>query len=503
MAILPTQTDYSDRDFDAIRIRLQNLIKGVFPDWTEFQSANFGNILLEMYAFVGDVLSFYQDNQARESRILTVTQRKNMIALVKLLAYTPSSARAATVEETFTLDEVPTADVIIPEGTVVRTPEVTDAIAFQLLGDVTIPAGSNPPTITATVENSSSSSDVQSSTGLPNQQLELDAVPYIDDTAIIVAGDGVYTQADNFLNSTSVDKHFVIVVNQSDRATVRFGNGINGSIPQGSISISYKTGGGSSGNVEVGTITTIEGAFTDIVAGPVNISVTNAASASGGANRETIEQTRQLAPESLRVLNRTVSREDYEINARRLPEITRALMTTSNEEAGIPENEGILYVIPTGGGVASSTLLNTVLEQVTVAYPNTLTFRLDVQNTLYLTVNVSATVFLTQSTTEATTRSAINAALVSFFQLSDADGSDNENVDYGFNSKDQDGNPSGEIAWSDIFNVVRDSAGVRKISDDATGLLLNGESSDLPILTREFPQLGTVTLINGATGLPF
>lgn len=503
MAILPTQTDYSDRDFDSLRLRLQNLVAGVFPDWTEFQQANFGNILIEMYAFVGDVLGFYQDNQALESRILTATQRKNMIALAKLLAYTPSSATAATADVSFTLDEVPIDDVVFTDGTLVRTPEVTDAVAFQLIGEITIPAGSNPPTVTASVENSSTTQEDFSSTALPNQQYALESIPYIDDSAIIVAGDGTYTQETNFLNSTSTDRHFVIVVDQVDRATVKFGNGVNGSIPQGTIQILYKTGGGIAGNVEVGTINTIDGTFEDNSNNPVTVTVNNAAAASGGANRETIEQTRQLAPESLRVLNRTVAREDYEVNARRLPEVARALMTTSNEDVGIQENEGILYIIPTGGGVPSQALKDTVLEQVTVTFPNTLTFRVEVQDSIFLTVNVQSTVFLDQGSTEAVTRVAIDNALTEFFQLTNADGSDNANVSYGFNFKDQDGNPTGEIAWSDIFNVVRDAPGVRKISDGDDGFLLNDESSDLPILTQEFPQLGTVTLINGATGLPF
>ena len=63
MSLLPAQVDYSNKDFDAIRLRLIELLKSVFPDWSDFSVANFGNILLEMYAFVGDVISFYLDNQ--------------------------------------------------------------------------------------------------------------------------------------------------------------------------------------------------------------------------------------------------------------------------------------------------------------------------------------------------------------------------------------------------------------------------------------------------------
>ena len=93
MATLPESVDYTDKDFDALRARLIALIKSVFPDWTDFDVASFGNLLVELYAYVGDVLTFYQDNLARESRLVTATQRKSVMALAKIcLLYTSDAA---------------------------------------------------------------------------------------------------------------------------------------------------------------------------------------------------------------------------------------------------------------------------------------------------------------------------------------------------------------------------------------------------------------------------
>ena len=64
------------------------------------------------------------------------------------------------------------------------------------------------------------------------------------------------------------------------------------------------------------------------------------------ADRQTVASAKLLAPESLRALTRSVAREDFEINARRLSGVARALMLTSNEDPTIAENTGILYVIP-------------------------------------------------------------------------------------------------------------------------------------------------------------
>src|SRR5699024_3662003 len=54
--ILPPSPDYTDKDFDSLRARLIALIRSVFPDWSDFSGASFGNVLLEMYAFVGDII---------------------------------------------------------------------------------------------------------------------------------------------------------------------------------------------------------------------------------------------------------------------------------------------------------------------------------------------------------------------------------------------------------------------------------------------------------------
>ncbi len=354
MALLAQISDYTDKDFDSLRLRLENLVRSVFPDWTDFNVASFGNILLEMYAFVGDVLTFYQDAQARESRLVTATQRRNVIALAKLIGYKLPGATAATADVEISLAASPAADVTISKGIVVRTQEVTEPVLFQLLSDVTIPAGANPPRTTGTVENSTSRDQLFGSTGLANKEIVLDYTPYLDGSAEIQAGNGGYEEVDSFLDSAASDRHFVVIVDQNDRATVRFGNGVNGAVPTGTIRVSYKTGGGRKGIVDADRIVVIEGSFTDAHGNPVQVSVRNPQPSSGGEDRQTIAQAKVLAPASIRTLSRTVSREDYEVNARRLTGVARALMLTSNEKATIGENSGILFVIPTGGGLLLS-----------------------------------------------------------------------------------------------------------------------------------------------------
>ena len=501
MALLPQPNlNLTDKDFASVRARLESLVRSAFPEWTDFNVASFGNILLELFAFVADALFFYLDAQGQESRLVTATQRKNVIALARMLGYEAATARAATADVQVTLSRVPAADVTIAAGRKLTTSAVTPALSFYLLADIVIPAGTNPPVGTGIVENAETAQESFQASGLADQEIVLGRTPFIDETSTIVATNGAFTEVDNFLDSTSTDRHYTVVIDQDDRATVRFGNGVNGAIPVGQVQVAYKIGGGARGNVDPGKITRIDGAVVDALGAPIGASATNSTSASGGADRQTLAQIKTLAPLSLRTITRTVAREDFEINAMRVAGVARALMLTSNEDAGVQENTGTLYVVPSGGGVPTQVLKDAVLEMVTVTYPSTLTFRTFVSNPVYLTVDVTSRVFLRHGYTAATVRQAIIDALTDHFAVSLDDGTPNPNVDFGFNFKDADGNPAGEIAWSDVFDVIRDVAGVRKVDDGPDGLMMNGAREDLTIPINAFPMVGEIVLLNGDTG---
>lgn len=501
MAVIPLPIlDYSDKDEASLRIRMHNLIKSAFPEWTDEESATFGNLLVDLYAFVGGVVTKYQDNQANEAFLSRAQLRRNVLVLARQIGYAPHGLSASQADELFQLAAVPGNDVTIPAGTIVKTADVTGAVEFQLLLPVTIPAGTNPPEAYGVVENSENQQDTFTSSGLAHQEFTLSSTPYIDDSAIIAAGNGVYTVQPDLLDSTSSDLHVTIVVDDEDRATLRFGNGTNGAIPTGTITVDYKTGGGRGGNVEPNTINRVVGTFTDVLANPVTVTVTNPAKATGGENRQSIASIKERAPASLRVLNRTVAREDFEINALRVAGVARALMLTADQGLGIAENNGRLYIIPTGGGLPTQTLKDAVKAKIDDEYPSTITFQFTVVDPAYLDVDVSATIFLRPGYTEAAAKAEVEAALEAFFAESNDDGSTNTNVDFGYNMKNADGTPANEIALSDVFNVVRDASSIRKIGDQLSHFTLNGFHEDVTVQPYQFPRLGTVALVNGATG---
>lgn len=499
MAILPTKLDYTDKDEASLRVRLQKLVKSVFPEWTDYTTANFGNVLVELFAHVGGVITFYMDQQAGESRWTTAQLRKNLLALTKLIGYVPRTATAAQVDLTITLAAPPTGSVTFEAGDIFQT-QGSSVVAFELMEDAVIAAGANPPTITVTAAHRTTRIEYFPSSGLANQEVVLSSTPFLrEDIAVTDAG-GAWTAVNDFADSTALDRHYTITIDHLQRATLRFGTGVVGALAQGTIAVAYYTGGGVTGNVEAGTVTRATNSYTDSFGTPVTLTVTNPAAAVPAVDEESAAEIKENAPRSLRTQLRTVSREDYEINALRVSGVARALMLTSNEDPGIAENAGMLYIVPVGAGTPTQTLKDDVETMVTTTYPKTITFSVAVMDPVYLTVAIRARIYLEKSYTNAAVKASVTAALTAFFALSNSDGTTNTAIDFGFNYKDANGEPTNELPLSTLMNVVRDVAGVRKVGDASSDFLINLKHQDLDIGVRAFPKLGTITLINGDTG---
>lgn len=520
MALISPSLDYTSRDFDSIVARLDNLIDSVFPDWTDRNKADFGNILKDMFAFSGDILAKYQDAQARETRWSQATQRKSLLALVKMIAYVPSGITAAQATESFTLTSAAAADVIIPAGTTVSSLDVASPVTYQLLADLTIPAATL--SASAVVENSTSRADSFSSSGLPNQTFTASQLPYIDRSAVVTAGDGAYAQVANFLASAPADRHYTIAVDSQQRPTISFGNGVNGAIPQGTIAVAYKTGGGSSGRADANTLQKLNGNFTDIHGAAVQITVNNLGPSSGGLDAQTNAQIQTLAPTSIRPAGRAISLSDFTDVAQQVPGVARSLFTTSNEDPAVPENVGILYIVPPGAGAPSQSLLDAVLAAF-AGTPFATCFRVLVQQTNYLIVDVVAKIYRAKGVLGPTAKASVLATLQSLFidtigQFSvfrangarfapsvgnpnpDA-GKPNTLVGFGLDLKDAEGAPTGLFPFSVVFDAIGGTPGIRKVGAGGLDVTLNGERADLTILVNQFVKLGSVTVVDGDTGV--
>jgi hypothetical protein len=84
---------YLGKDFSQIRRNLIEFTKQYFPTtYTDFSEASSGMIMLELAAYVGDVLSYYTDNNLKESLLEQATERGNIYDIAKMLGYRPKNS---------------------------------------------------------------------------------------------------------------------------------------------------------------------------------------------------------------------------------------------------------------------------------------------------------------------------------------------------------------------------------------------------------------------------
>jgi hypothetical protein len=88
---------YVNRDFTSLRNSIIDYAKTYFPNtYTDFTPSSPGMMFMEMAAYIGDVLSFYTDNQFQETFIQYSRQTQNLYDLAYMLGYKPKATNAAT-----------------------------------------------------------------------------------------------------------------------------------------------------------------------------------------------------------------------------------------------------------------------------------------------------------------------------------------------------------------------------------------------------------------------
>ena len=89
---------YLNKDFSGLRQSLINYSKTYFPTtYTDFSETSPGMMFIEQVAFVGDVLSFYQDNQINETFTQYADNLENLFDLSYVMGYKPTVTGVATV----------------------------------------------------------------------------------------------------------------------------------------------------------------------------------------------------------------------------------------------------------------------------------------------------------------------------------------------------------------------------------------------------------------------
>lgn len=153
-----------------------------------------------------------------------------------------------------------------------------------------------------------------SSTGLPNQTFFFQHKPILAGSQVISILDKTWKEVDDFDASGPEDPHYVI---DHDNGEIIFGDGVHGLIPpKTNIKVTtYRFGGGEEGNIKAEGINMI----LDVDEKRKNLKVTNKLPASGGKEKETLEEAIIHARKYLREPYRAVTSKDYEYIAKATP----------------------------------------------------------------------------------------------------------------------------------------------------------------------------------------
>ena len=300
------------------------------------------------------------------------------------------------------------------------------------------------------------------STGLPNQVLQLANAPILDETLELQVdqGDGFadWKPVEDFFGSGPNDLVYVL-----DRTTgqIRFGDGQTGAIPVANANrpnnnvkaVTYRYGGGSSGNVKAGTLTTMVTSITGIDSSKV----TNLFAAYGGSNEETLDAAKLRAPMALRSRDRAVTNSDFEYLAKQAGNVARAfampLVHPSFPGTTVPGVVTVI-VVPNAADDDPNPLPSDGTLRTVCAYLNVrrlLTTELYVIPPIYQLVKVHAEIVAENSADLAEVTNAVQAALLKYFHPLHG-GDDGQGWPFG-----------GTIFFSRVYQQILEVSGVDRI----------------------------------------
>jgi len=94
--------NYINKDFGTLRNQLINYSQTYFPStYTDFTNSSVGMMFIEQAAYIGDVLSFYMDNQIQENFLQYARQPDNLYDMAYMYGYKPKVTGLSEVDIDF------------------------------------------------------------------------------------------------------------------------------------------------------------------------------------------------------------------------------------------------------------------------------------------------------------------------------------------------------------------------------------------------------------------
>lgn len=299
--------------------------------------------------------------------------------------------------------------VITTDGTVIQlASSLANAFAGTYLNLTTAGSG----TITTTTHSFSVDAwnevyisdyiNIGTGDGTDWQEFQLSDRNILQDTvAVKVGGIGGWSSISVWVEQGTTTKAFKLLFDSSNNCTLSFGGDDYGLPPTGDITVYYAVGGGALSNVS--NLNRI----VNYLGGNINITgVTNTTLFSGGADPETADRAKKLAPALLYAANRFVTVADGIALSKNYPGVASANVIANY----YGPNTCRVAIVPTGGGTPSAGLLS-LLQTYLISLTEMGSIDVRCVSASYYTVNITGTASVSSGYTWASVLSYLTLAL--------------------------------------------------------------------------------------------
>lgn len=350
--------DFTSSDFDSLKQDMQSYAQSAFAGagWTDFNTLQPAVMLVDIVAYLGDLLTYQLNSHIREAFAASVMRRQNLVSLGKPFGYEPAGAISSTVVERFTLDAAGAYPFTLTKNhSVGNNADGDAAVIFQPVADVVVASYPVSGYVDVTcVEGERFELElVGVSNNAPGQRWQFPQQNIVKDSIAITVGGVTWTAVTNWTNTLSSSQNYKIVQTDDGNTYVLFGNGVYGAIPASGAEIraTFRVGGGRRGNLSKDTIT-------KKLTTPIQVlSVNNPDKASGGDDAPTMQIAREGIPNTISTISRAVNETDHAKLAKTVAGVAKA-----RSAPGIPagSNRVRVWIAPSGGGAPTPVLKNSV-----------------------------------------------------------------------------------------------------------------------------------------------
>ena len=347
----------TELDFDTIKLNLKTFLnqQSQFTD-SDFEGSGL-NVLLDILAYNTHYNAYYLNMVANESFLDTALLRDSVVSHAKALGYVPHSMKAPIATINFSVAAATTTDgtLTIPAGYSFLSNQIDSKVYnFVVLEDTTVTKAnssyyfenldiSEGQLITYSFNHNQATNPKQTFT-LPDNSIDTTTIKVGVSPTSTTTDIAVYNLVTDILDVTNDSQVYYLQETKNGQYQIYFGNDVIGkSLPDGAVvSITYLVTNGTSANKAnnfVGALTLTD----SLNQTQTNFTVTPVSAASGGAERESVDDIKFGSAAQFATQNRLITTKDYESYIKKNYPAVDSISVWGGEEE-TPKAYGKVYI---------------------------------------------------------------------------------------------------------------------------------------------------------------